>query len=78
MDRRGQVEAYEQMVAASAGLVMISGLGACIGPLSIAVLMSWIGPQGFYHYMVLIHGLIGVFALYRMARRPAVPTMQMS
>ena len=64
---------HDQMVSASAGLVMISGLGACVGPLSVAVAMSSVGPQGFYWYLALVHGLIGLFALYRMSRRPSLP-----
>jgi len=64
---------HDQMVSASAGLVMISGLGACIGPLSVALAMSSVGPQGFYWYLTLIHGLIGLFALYRMSQRRSLP-----
>ena len=31
--------------------------------------MSIIGPNGFFIYLFIVHGLLGFFGLYRMAKR---------
>jgi MFS family permease len=62
-----------QMIAASGALVMVSGLGAITGPLLFAVLMDAYGHQALFWAIAAIHGLTGLFAIYRMCRRPPVP-----
>ena len=64
----------EQMVAASGTLILVAGLGASAGPALAAAFMSVAGPSGFFWCLCAIHAAIGVFALYRMTRRAAVPT----
>ena len=61
----------DEMVAASGGLVLVGGIGAVLGPISTAAIMEWVGPSGFLYALALVHVLLGLFALYRMARRPA-------
>ena len=63
----------EQMVAASASLVFVGGLGACVGPFTTGLLMANVGPLGYFWMLAAAHGGIGVFALYRMVRRAPVP-----
>ncbi len=63
----------EQMVAASATLVLVGGLGAIMGPTLCASVMSLLGPSGFFWYLVAVHVLLGGFAVYRMTRRPSTP-----
>lgn len=63
----------EQMVAASSSLVLVGGVGASLGPLTVASVMSVIGPDGFFWYLAAVHGVIGAFALYRMTQRDAKP-----
>ncbi len=63
----------DQMVAASGTLVLVAGIGASMGPAFAAALMSLAGPAGFFWSLAAVHAAIGVFALYRMTRRPAVP-----
>jgi MFS family permease len=63
----------EQIVAASGTLVLVGGIGAALGPVSAATMMSLIGPSGFFWWLALVHGAIGLFALWRMTRRPARP-----
>jgi MFS family permease len=58
-----------QMVEASGTLLLVGGLGACLGPVSTAAAMDWFGPAGFFGWLALIHGMIGLFALWRMTRR---------
>ena len=62
-----------QVVGASSALVLVTGIGAILGPLTTAVAMSAVGPGGFLGTIAAVHVGIGVFALYRMTRRPAVP-----
>jgi MFS family permease len=61
------------MVAASGSLVLISGLGAVLGPVLIASIMERYGTQSFFWSMGAVHGLIGVFAVVRMLMRAPVP-----
>jgi hypothetical protein len=61
------------MVAASGSLVLVGGIGAAFGPVTLAGLMTALGPAGFFWGLGLIHTAIGVFALYRMSRRASVP-----
>ena len=62
-----------QMIAASGSLVLISGLGAVLGPVLIASIMERYGTEFFFWSMGAVHGLIGVFALVRMVMSAPVP-----
>jgi len=62
-----------QMIAASGALVLTSGLGAVLGPILIAIIMDRFGDQMFFWSMGGVHGLMGLYALYRMTRSAAVP-----
>ncbi len=66
----------EEMVAASAGLVLVVGAGASFGPISAAGLMALAGPEGLFLYLAAVHGAVGLFALYRMARRAPMPVAE--
>lgn len=65
--------APEQIVPASGTLVLLGGIGACLGPVSAAGAMALIGSPGFFWYLVAGHGALGAFALYRMLRRSGTP-----
>ncbi len=65
--------APEQMVAASSSLVLIIGVGACLGPIVAALAMSAAGVQGFFGWLGLVHLAIGLFAVWRMTRRATLP-----
>lgn len=62
-----------EMIAASGALVLIGGLGAVFGPILIAAIMDYFGDQYFFWSMGGMHGLMGLFALYRMTRSAAIP-----
>lgn len=62
-----------QMIAASGSLVLVGGLGSVLGPILIAGLMDIFEKSAFFWAMGAAHLLIGLFALYRMLRRPALP-----
>jgi hypothetical protein len=39
----------------------------------IALTMEFVGPPGYFWWLFLVHCAIGVFILYRMTQRPAMP-----
>jgi MFS family permease len=63
----------KQMVAASSGFVLVSGLGAILGPTSASAAMHLAGASGFFLWLALIKCFIGLFALWRVTQRAAVP-----
>ena len=65
--------APEQIVAASATMVLVSGVGLCIGPLLAGSFMTAAGPPGLFAFIALAHATVGGFALYRMTRRDSLP-----
>lgn len=62
-----------QMVAASGTLVLVGGIGACFGPSLVAGFMSMAGADAFFVSLAAIHAAVGLFGLYRMSRRAAMP-----
>ena len=62
-----------QIVAASATLVLVGGLGLTMGPLLAAALMHIAGPSGLFWLLAVVHGGIGAYGLFRMVRRDPVP-----
>ncbi len=63
----------DQLLGASAKLVLIFGIGASIGPFAAGASMDRGGPDGFVLYLAATFALVGSFAVYRMTRRAAVP-----
>ncbi len=58
-----------QIVSASSTFNILIGIGSILGPLFVAGTMTIMGPNGFFIYLFIIHGLLGLFGLYRMAKR---------
>ena len=61
-----------EIVAASSAFAKLMGIGSILGPLMVSAMMSVTGPNGYHIYLRLIHGLLGLFGLYRMTKR-AIP-----
>jgi MFS family permease len=59
----------EKFVVAGAGLQTAFGLGAMSGPFLCSMLMSFVGPNGFWMFLIFFHTIIGLFGLYRMRVR---------
>ena len=62
-----------EMVAASSGLQLAGGIGLTIGPILVVLAIDIIGASGFWIYLFLIHTSLGLFGIYRMTIRTAVP-----
>jgi MFS family permease len=60
----------DQMVAASSSLMLAYGIGAILGPVTAGQAMQHLGPPGYFVYLAAAHALIGLFAVWRMIRRP--------
>ena len=63
------------LAAGSVGatLVLVGGIGACIGPPVAAALMGVVGPNVFFVFLAGVHAVIGLFAVYRMSQRASKP-----
>ncbi|HXH03719.1 MAG TPA: MFS transporter [Candidatus Competibacteraceae bacterium] len=61
----------EQMVAACSTLVLVYSLGAVLGPMVAGQVMERLGSDSYFGWLAGIHAAIGLFAVYRMARRSA-------
>lgn len=60
---------YEDMSAASGGLVFINGTGAIAGPLAVGAMIAAMGPMGFWVFISVIMLTLAAYAAYRMTRR---------
>lgn len=54
-----------QIVSASGGLLIISGLGATVGPIFVSIFMDALGPIGFYWALFILCITMSVFCFYR-------------
>ncbi|MWD30142.1 MFS transporter [Aquicoccus sp. SCR17] len=62
---------YEDMAAASGGMVFINGVGAIAGPLIAGWLMGVMGAYGFFVLIAVLMLLLSAYAAYRMTQRAA-------
>lgn len=65
-DRLSQAE----RVGASSALLLMNGIGSVLGPTLAAAAIQLAGPSGFPAYLAAVHAGIGLFAIWRMTRRP--------
>ncbi len=63
----------DQMLGASAKLVLIYGAGAICGPIVVGFAMHFAGPIGYMTFLAFVHGALGFYALSRMFARPETP-----
>ena len=59
----------DEIIGASSAFAILVGLGAICGPITASFFMNIFGPDGFFVYLFIVHGLLGLFGLYRMAKR---------
>ena len=63
----------DQMLGASAKLVLIYGAGAIVGPALAGSAMETAGTNGLLVYLAAVHAGLGVYAVLRMVLRPDTP-----
>lgn len=59
-------------VTGSVAIVFLTGVGAVFGPLFASVVMTVMGPDGFFWSIAVVHGAIGLFGIYRLLQRPVI------
>ena len=64
--------AYEQMAAASAGVMFVNGLGAIGMPILAGFMMQNFGADVFWIMFIVLFASLGIFGVYRMSVRVAV------
>lgn len=62
--------AKEQVLGASAKLILLYGVGSLMGPIIVGDIMRRMGGEGFLIYMIAVHGALVMFAFWRRLRRP--------
>lgn len=60
----------EQILGASAKLVLLYGAGSLVGPILVGDLMRRIGGEGWLIYMIAVHAALAGFALWRKYKSP--------
>lgn len=60
----------EQVLGASAKLVLLYGLGSILGPLAVGLAMGLMGGSGFLIFMAVVYAALAAFAFWRRMKRP--------
>jgi MFS family permease len=60
----------EQILGASAKLVLLYGVGSLVGPILVGYMMRSIGGEGWLIYMIAVHAALAAFALWRTFQSP--------
>lgn len=68
----------EQRVGAAGLLVMIAGVGAIIGPLAASFLMTVFEPTAYFWSLIIAHGAIAGYVMYRIIVGDPVPIDEQS
>jgi MFS family permease len=66
----------DQMVAASAGMLLSWSIGATAGPLLASMMMSGGNEWALFLYLAAVAGALAAFTRYRMGRRTALPSAE--
>ena len=63
----------DKLVAASAAMIMVNGIGAIFGPILGTTAIDLFGPTGFWISLAVVHGTLGLFAGFRLIVKPMLP-----
>ena len=58
-----------EIVSASAAIAILVGIGSILGPIFTSNLMTIAGADGFFIFLFIIHVSLGLFGIYRIAKR---------
>ena len=59
----------DEIVSASSVFARLVGIGSILGPILVSNTMGLIGSNGFFVYLFIIHGILGLFGIYRISKR---------
>ena len=62
---------YEDMAAASGGLLFVNGFGAVLGPIAVGAALDVAGPSGFWLFVLVLFAVMTGYVAYRMTVRTA-------
>ena len=65
-----------EIVATAASISILLGVGLVFGPISVALFMKIFGIDGFFVHLFIVHALLGIFGLYRLAKRVKPPDIE--
>lgn len=68
----------DEMLTASGTIILVSGVGAIIGPSIAGVAMHYYGGHALFWVLAIVHALLAVVCLYRMMQRTALPVAEQS
>lgn len=63
----------DQIVSASASVVLLSGLGSIVGPLLVSLMMKFFGPAAYFFTLGGVMAALALYGAWRKYRRAAVP-----
>lgn len=63
----------EHAIGASSAIMLANGIGAVTGPFGASVVMTAAGPSGLWLFVAVVHGILGVYAAWRLIRRWNIP-----
>lgn len=69
---------HRQIISASSTLILLSGFGACFGPILASILMNIFGPEAFFLFLVGNFAAIYIFGIMRVQMRDPVPIEEQS
>jgi MFS family permease len=63
----------EQMVAASATVLLANGIGSAVGPVLVSTAMELTGPGAFFHSAIVMHVSFALYSIWRKRKAGPVP-----
>ena len=63
----------EHAIGASSAIMLANGIGAVTGPFGASVVMTAAGPSGLWLFVAAVHGILGLYAAWRLIRRWNIP-----
>jgi hypothetical protein len=60
----------DEFVEVAAGLFLVFGIGAMVGPFIGASVVTLLGSHALFYYTSAVHALFLLFTIYRIGRRP--------
>ncbi|MFP3915675.1 MAG: MFS transporter, partial [Actinomycetota bacterium] len=63
----------DMAVGASSTIQLANGTGAVLGPFTAGAAMNWLGAPGLWYTIAVAHGILGLYAAWRLLRHWDIP-----